>query len=130
MELEGKVHCILELTEGTSAKGVWKKQNVVIETASAYPKKVCVAVWGDNVNALANLKEGDKVSLSVDIESREFNGKWYTDVKAFRVGKAGSATSPTSQPASSGNAPTSDNPPMPDQNSFDSIFSSEEDLVF
>lgn len=128
MELEGKVHCILELTEGTSAKGVWKKQNVVIETESAYPKKVCVTVWGDNVNSLSNLNEGDKISLSVDIESREFNGKWYTDVKAFRVERAKSATSQQSSAVNS--MPTSDNPPMPDQTSFDSVFSSEEDLVF
>lgn len=124
MELEGKIVAVLELQKGSSAKGEWKKQNFVIETISDFPKKVCVTVWGDKVSALSSMSIGEMVSLSVDLESREFNGKWYTDVKAFRVEK-------TSQVMSSGSAKIDPAmPPMPSQDDFNSIYSSEEDFVF
>ena len=123
MELEGRIYSILELTKGTSAKGEWKKQSFVVETASDFPKKVCVTVWGAKVDALTSFSTGDKVSMTIEIESREFNGKWYTDVVARRVDRVGGATvAPT--------AFVNDAPPMPDNNSYDAIFSSEDDLVF
>lgn len=122
MELEGKIIAILELQKGNTAKGEWKKQNFVIETLSDFPKKVCITVWGDKVAALASMAIGERVSLSIDVESREFNGKWYTDVKAFRIDK-------TSQVISAKGAPT-DMPPMPSQDDFNAIYSSEEDFVF
>lgn len=118
MELEGKIISILELQSGASAKGGWQRQNFVVETLTEYPKKVCVTLWGDKVNVLSTLKTGDTVSMSIDIESREFNGKWYTDVKAFRIEK------------SMMNAPAMDEPPMPSQNDYNAIYSQEDDLVF
>lgn len=127
MELEGKIVSILELQSGASAKGGWKKQSFVVETLTDFPKKVCVTVWGDKVAALSSMQIGEKVSLSVDLESREFNGKWYTDVKAFRVDRmsqvmgGGAVTSGSMMP---------DTPPMPSQSDFDSIYSSEEDIIF
>lgn len=124
MELDGKIVAVLDLQKGSSAKGEWKKQNFVIETISDFPKKVCVTVWGDKVAALSSMTIGDMVSLSIDIESREFNGKWYTDVKAFRIEK-------TSQVMSGGGAKVDTAmPPMPSQDDFNSIYSSEEDFVF
>lgn len=74
------------MTAGTSAKGPWKKQEYVLQTADQFPKKVCFVVWGDKIDEYA-LKENDSVEVSIDIESREFNGKWYTDVKAWKVVK-------------------------------------------
>lgn len=119
MELEGKIVAVLEMQSGTTARGEWKKQNCVIETIADYPKKVCLTVWGDKVNTLATLKTGDMVSVSVDLESREFNGKWYTDVKANRI----DALTTFAQSKT-------DEPPMPSQSDFDSIYSSEEDIIF
>lgn len=123
MELEGKIVAILELQKGSTAKGEWKKQNFVIETLSDFPKKICVTVWGDKVAALASMSIGERVSLSIDLESREFNGKWYTDVKAFRIEK-------TSQVISGKGGASADMPPMPAQDDFNAIYSSEEDFVF
>jgi hypothetical protein len=86
MELKGKIISVLPLSTGTSAKGPWKKQEYILQTIETYPKKVCFNVWGDRIDEFA-LKAGDSVEVSFDLESREFNGRWYTDVKAWKVVK-------------------------------------------
>ncbi len=85
MEFEGVVYRKLPEMSGTSAKGVWKKQEVVFEMPSEFSRKICVTFFGDKVDDAARLQEGDAVVVSVNVESREFNGKWYTDVKAWRI---------------------------------------------
>lgn len=86
MELTGTIIKILPLQSGQGKNGEWKKQEFVVETASQYPKKVCVTVWGDKIDQF-QLKEGEQVTASIEIESREYNNRWYTDVKAWRVQK-------------------------------------------
>ncbi|HBB90141.1 MAG: hypothetical protein A2X22_11645 [Bacteroidetes bacterium GWF2_49_14] len=86
MDIKGKIVSILPLASGTSAKGVWKKQEYILQTEEQFPKKICFVVWGEKIDEYA-LKDGDAVVASVDIESREFNGRWYTDVKAWKVVK-------------------------------------------
>lgn len=88
MEITGKLQQILPEQRGSGKNGgEWIKQGFVIETGDAYPKKVCITVWGDKID-LKSFAMGEKVVASIDIESREFNGKWYTDVKAWKVVKA------------------------------------------
>jgi Protein of unknown function (DUF3127). len=72
------------LVSGQSAKGTWKKQEYILETDAAYPKKICFNAWGDKVDQF-NIQEGEELVVSVDLESREFNGRWYTDVRAWKV---------------------------------------------
>ena len=86
MEIKGKIIEILPEKSGQSANGEWRKQEYVLETESNYPKKVCFMAWGDKI-AEFNLKKGEFVEVSVDLESREYNGRWYTDVKAWKVSK-------------------------------------------
>jgi hypothetical protein len=86
MELKGKVISCLPLASGTSAKGPWKKQEYILQTNDQFPKKICFVVWGDKIDEY-NLKINDPVEVSIDIESREFNGRWYTDVKAWKIVK-------------------------------------------
>lgn len=119
MELEGKLINLLEVTSGRSVKGEWKKQSFIIETQEEYPKKVCVTAWGQKVDNLSQFAIGDILSMSVDVESREFNGKWYTDVKVFKLDRVSQATS---APIVANNTTTEDD--------FSSIYSSEEDFVF
>lgn len=88
MELEGKIIQINPLQSGESRNGAWKKQEFIVETKSQYPKKVCVTVWGDKIDQFG-LKQNEDVTLSVELESREFNGRWYTDVKVWKVDRAG-----------------------------------------
>ncbi|GMQ31445.1 DUF3127 domain-containing protein [Algoriphagus confluentis] len=99
MELSGKIINQLQEVSGNSKSGnAWRKQEFIVETGGQYPKKVCVALWGDKIDQFA-LKVGEQVTLGIDVESREYNGRWYTEVKAYKVDRAGSSNGPgTSMP--------------------------------
>lgn len=86
MEIQGKIIQVLPLQSGIGkASGKeWKKQEYVLETIDQFPKKICFNLWGDAIDR-AQLHEGEDVTVQIDIESREFNGRWYTDVKGWRV---------------------------------------------
>ena len=86
MELIGKIIQMLPLQEGVSKAGnPWKKQEYILETlGTQYPRKVCFNLFGDNVDKFP-MQVGQDVTVSIDIESREFNGRWYTDVRAWNV---------------------------------------------
>ena len=90
MEISGKVVHILPLQSGQGKNGEWRKQEFVIETEGQYPRKICFTLWGDKITQAA-LSETDFVTVQFDAESREYNSRWYTDLKAYRVTKAGSA---------------------------------------
>ena len=91
MEIKGKLQIILGLTEGQGKNGPWKKQDFILETMDQYPKKICMNVWGEKVDELKRYKIGDIITCSLDISSREFNGKWYTDIRAWKI-QAGDST--------------------------------------
>lgn len=83
MELTGKIIDILPAQEGEGKNGTWKKQNVIIEHGDKFPRKVCVTLWGE----LATQEKsciGKEIEASLDLESRENNGRWYTEVKAWK----------------------------------------------
>ena len=84
MQLIAKLIQILPLQSGMGKNGEWKKQDVVVETDGQYPKKVCISIWGDKASE-AVLQVGNILDISFDVESREYNGRWYTDVKAWKV---------------------------------------------
>ena len=92
MQLTGKLIAILPEQSGAGKNGAWKKQDIVIETSGQYPKKVCVSFWGDKLDRQM-LQLGTMLSISFDVESREYNGKWYTDVKGWKAEVAGRAES-------------------------------------
>lgn len=106
MEIKGKVVQLLDLQSGEGKNGTWRKQEYIIETQdSKYPKKVCVAVWGDKIDQFA-MQAGEDVVASIEVESREFNGKWYTNVQAWRVQKGQSQ-----EPGMNQEVPNESNPP-------------------
>ncbi|MFW5952169.1 MAG: DUF3127 domain-containing protein [Gemmatimonadota bacterium] len=82
--ITGKVTQILEEQSGTGKNGPWRKQDFILETEDRYPKPVCITQWGDDIDAFA-VREGERLTAHVDIQSREYKGRWYTDVKAWRV---------------------------------------------
>jgi hypothetical protein len=84
MEFEGIVLKKLPATSGTSARGEWQRQDVIFEMPQEFNRKVCVTFFNRPTDA-ESLREGQTYIVSVNIESREFNGKWYTDVRAWRV---------------------------------------------
>lgn len=99
MDIKGRVIQLLALQTGEGKNGTWKKQDFVIETDGQYPKKVCISAWGDKINESA-LQVGNEINVSFDVESREYNGRWYTDLKAWKIDTLG-ATATSSEPASS-----------------------------
>lgn len=127
MEITGKLVAIGDIMEGQGARGPWQKQLFVIETAEQYPKKVACLVWGDKVNDIAALNLGDTLTVGIDIESREFNGRWYTDVKAWSI-KATAQGAPVQIP----NPPLAPLPPMPGAQQQNMDFNTEgsDDLLF
>lgn len=97
MELKGRVLQLLPLQSGMGKKGQWKKQEFIVETQAQYPKKVCLSLWGDKVDQYA-VRTGDEVNAFVDLESREYNGRWYTEARAWKIEKVGDASAPTAPP--------------------------------
>ena len=98
MELTGRLIQVLEEVGGEGKNGKWSKCDFVIETvADKYPKKVCITAWGDLIGTVKAMPIESEIKVSFDISSREYNGKWYTDVKAWKVegGSGGSSNAPS-----------------------------------
>lgn len=84
-EITGKIIAVLPTRSGTSARGTqWSSQTAVIETHEQYPKRVAFDVLGDKITEF-NLQVGEEVTVSFDINAREFNGKWFNSVNAWQI---------------------------------------------
>ena len=129
MEIVGKVVQLGTLTEGNSPRGPWKKQELIIETIEQYPKKICLLCWNERVNEANSFFVGQTIKAQISIESREFNGKWYTDVRAFRFDLEQPAAQPAAQPMNP-IPPQMPQQPLPPMN--DDYFASDngDDLPF
>lgn len=94
IQLTGTVEQILELKSGEGRNGPWRKRDFILNIPGQYPKQVCITQWGDNIDKNP-ISEGQQITASVDIQSREYNGNWYTDVKAWKIeqGAGGGQTS-------------------------------------
>lgn len=84
MDIQGKIIKFLDPVTGEGRNGTWKKQEFIIELPGDFPKKLCIASWNDKAD-LSSVKVGDEVKVYIDVESREYNGRWYTDVKAWKL---------------------------------------------
>jgi len=86
MEVQGVLKQILKTESGTSKSGkTWQKQTIIIETADAYPKQIAVEVSEKALSRLQDYSEGMTITCSINIESREYNGKWFTSVKCWKI---------------------------------------------
>lgn len=83
--IEGKLVQVLPVQEGVSTRGAWKKQDFILETADQYPKKICVSCWNEKADEIQKYQPNDQLKVSINIESREYNSRWYTDIKAWRI---------------------------------------------
>jgi len=125
MEFEGVVYKIMPPTSGTSARGEWKRQDVIFELPQEFSRKICVTFFNKESD-VAMLREGMTCTVSVNIESREFNGRWYTDVRAWRI-------QPKTNEAAPAMPPMPDMPPIesaPTYNAAPSATSEVDDLPF
>jgi hypothetical protein len=100
LELVGKLIKVLPEVTGQGKNGPWNKQEFVIETLdSQYPKKVCMTAWGEKANDLKQFADGDTLKATFSAESREYNDRWYTELRAFRIELAEGEAGPVSAPA-------------------------------
>lgn len=109
MELQGKVIVALPERSGTSSRGEWKSQEFVIETHESYPKKMVFNVFGAERLQRFNVKVGQEVNVSFDIDAHEYNNRWFNSINAFDV-RIVDATS-NQAPAASASAPKSESAP-------------------
>ncbi|MFI3320483.1 MAG: DUF3127 domain-containing protein [Rikenellaceae bacterium] len=85
MEFEGKVSQILPAASGTSARGEWQRQEVIFEMQDGnFVRKVAVTFF-NKPTEVAGLKMGETYTVQFNVESREYNGRWYTNLTAWRV---------------------------------------------
>lgn len=95
-EIIAKLLYSLPEQTGTGKNGPWVKQDFIVETEDQYPKKICMSAWGDLVGTFKAFAPGTRLKINFRVESREYNGRWYTDVRPWRVAVDGSA--PASAP--------------------------------
>lgn len=113
MQLTAKLIELPPLQTGTSQNGEWKRQDIVVETQEPFPKKICMGVWGDKIEA-DKLKMGNLLKIDFNIQSHEYNGKWYTNLKAWRLEVVTSGIKE----------------PLEDKNDFNQTEEEEDDLPF
>lgn len=128
MEIVGKVVRLGALTEGQSARGQWRKQDLIIETEEQFPKQVCLTCWTNQIEEIQHFAPGQTIKAQIDLSSREFNGKWYTDVRVWRfdpVGTPAPVAAPQqvhqTPPAATATVPAQDYFPPADQGSVDDL---------
>lgn len=99
MEIEGRIINVLQKQEGTSSRtgNHWASQEYVIETHDQYPRKCCFRVFGeDRINAM-NIQVGEEVRVSFDVDAREYNGRWYNTLTAWKVDRIDPAAAQAGQ---------------------------------
>jgi hypothetical protein len=127
MDLKGKIITVLPTVTGEGKNGQWKKLEFLIETGDQYPKKVVFALMGAKIDQNP-VTMGQEVVVSFDAESREYNGKYYTNLNAWKVSAAGATN--TNAPQNNFQSTTPQNNFETPQNNFETpqnmSFSSEE----
>lgn len=84
LKITAKVHKIQPKESGQGSKGFWEKQILIVETEGQYPKKICLTLWGEKTNLIQYIKEGQTLSFFINLESREYNNKWSTEVRVWK----------------------------------------------
>ncbi len=87
MEISGKIIMVLPERGGVSQRSgsEWKVASYVLETMEQYPRKCCFEVFGTDRIAQFNIQVGQMLTVSLDIDAREYNGRWYNQIRAWKV---------------------------------------------
>ena len=134
LELEGTLRQKLGVQQGTSARGAWAKQEFILEYPDGnFTAQACFTAFGqDKVAELDKYQIGDRIRISFNIRSREYNGRWYNDLQIWRIAPAGQPTAAPAAPqvhAAPAPAPAFDEAPAPTLDDMPGD-SPEEDLPF
>ncbi|MDD7318533.1 MAG: DUF3127 domain-containing protein [Prevotella sp.] len=116
MEIEGRIINVLPKQEGTSARtgNHWASQEYVIETHDQYPKKCCFRVFGEDRIAAMNIQAGEELRVSFDIDAREYQGRWFNSVNAWKIDRIDPAAAQAAQPGMQPAPPISFGAPQPE----------------
>ncbi|UKK53088.1 DUF3127 domain-containing protein [Prevotella sp. E2-28] len=117
MDLTGKVIAIMEARGGVSARtgNPWMTQEYVIEVPGQYPRKMLFSVFGEDRIKQFNIQPGEEITVQFDIDAREYNGRWFNDIRAYNVMRgqvAGSVPAATPFPPQQA-APSAATSPFP-----------------
>jgi hypothetical protein len=128
LELEGTIRQKMGVQSGTSARGAWAKQEFVVDFPDGnYTSQACFTAWGqDKVQELDKYQVGDRVKVSFNLKSREFNGRWYNDLQIWRISPAGAAQPAAPAPTPAAPAPVAPAPTLDDMPGEDA----QDDLPF
>jgi hypothetical protein len=86
MEIQGILKQILPLESGESKSGkAWQKQTIIVETQETYPKLISIEVSEKAISRLQDYQIGHTITCSINIESREYNGRWFTSIKCWKI---------------------------------------------
>lgn len=101
LEISGKLIKLLPKQTGEGKNGPWSKQDFVLETSEQFPKKICFSAWGERATQIETMTEGTDLKVSFDVQSREYNDRWYTDLRPWKIDvlSAGSAPQQSQNPA-------------------------------
>ena len=127
MTIEGKIIQVLPLQGGVSKTSgkEWSLQAYVLETIEQYPKKVHFEVFGDDRIKSNPCDVDDIVSVDFDIESREFNGRWYTSIRAWRIVKQDATQAAPQEAEQVSNGQESDTDLLANESSAGSTFADD-----
>ena len=136
LEIEGTLAQKLPVQSGNSARGPWAKQEFILEFPDGnFTAKACFLAWGqEKVQDLGKYQVGDKVKVSFNLKSREYNGRWYNDLQIWKIAPAGAQPAAPAQPApqarSFAQAPAYQQAPAPTLEDMPADSEGAEDLPF
>ena len=93
LELTAKLLTLMPVQNIQGKNGPLTKQEFIVETEEQYPKKVCITAWNDTAKIVQGIKPFSTVKIAITVESREYNSRWYTDVKAWKIDVVSGANS-------------------------------------
>lgn len=85
LELTAKLLTLMPVQNIQGKNGPLTKQEFIVETEEQYPKKICISAWNETAKVIQAIKPFSTVKIAISVESREYNSRWYTDVKAWKI---------------------------------------------
>jgi len=119
LQIKGKIQQILKPESGVSRIGKdWKKQEFILESDEQFPKKICFSILNDKLSLLEKVKPGDEVEVFFNLESRDYNGKWYHNINVWKLEKV---SADQNQPEPAPEYRLEDIPPEPAGQDYDDL---------
>ena len=87
MEQTGRIIEVMEPKSGKSSKtgNPWMIQEYVLEIPGQYPRRCMFSIYGEERIKQMNVQMGEDLTIQFDIDARQYNGRWYNDIKVYNV---------------------------------------------